>query len=289
MIGYATSPDGFAWTKNPNPVLLLGQARAWDSSDVASGSVVWNGTLFLMWYAGKSNSTESNGLAFSSDGISWTKYQGNPVMMSVSHDIYPYVIRVGNTYKMWYTEGTFPTLWIDSAASADGIHWTKNPGTALEPDAAYGQPNSWDGVGIYSPSVIYNGSAYWMWYTGGSKVTNLATIGYATSKDGVTFNSWTKSPDNPIVSQGPAGAWDSYDYIQYPDAIVVDNGVMLYYSAIQRAANGTYVSEKIGLAQSPQGFSVAELPFPTLTLLLGVMLLTTAAVTRRFRSNHSSS
>lgn len=290
-IGYASSPDGLTWTKYPMPVLLPGNRQpgrtVWDSLEVSLGSVVWNGSAFLMWYSGRSvkDASESVGLAFSSDGVSWTKYQSNPVMTSDSNDLYPYVIRVGNAYKMWYTEGTFPILWIDSAASIDGIHWTKNPEATLEPGAAFGQPGSWDGSAIYSPAVIYNGSAYWMWYTGGSGVTNRATVGYATSKDGISLKSWIEAPDNPIVSQGSAGAWDSYNYVQYPDAVLVNNGVMLYYSAIQRAANGTYISEKIGLAQSPQGFSVAEFPIPAVTLLFVVALLTTTIVTRRFQRN----
>lgn len=264
----------------------------WDSFAVSLGAVVWNGSLFLMWYSGWSvgNGVKSVGLAFSSDGVSWTKYHGNPVLASDSNDLYPYVMKVGNAYKMWYTEGSMGLLWIDSAASVDGIHWTKNPEATLDPGMAYGQPaGNWNGVSVYSPTVVYIGSAYWMWYTGGSGVTNRATVGYATSKDGISLKSWIEAPDNPIVSQGSAGAWDSYNYVQYPDAVLVNNGVMLYYSAIQRAANGTYISEKIGLTQSPDGFSVAEFPLPAVALLFGVALLTTTTVTRRFQRNSIAS
>jgi hypothetical protein len=51
-IGYANSTDAVTWKKYPTPVLSPGQAGAWDSAQVRLGSVVWNGTRFLMWYSG---------------------------------------------------------------------------------------------------------------------------------------------------------------------------------------------------------------------------------------------
>lgn len=53
-IGYANSTDGLTWTKRPSPVLLPGSTGSWDSGQVGLGSVLWNGTCFLMWYRGSS-------------------------------------------------------------------------------------------------------------------------------------------------------------------------------------------------------------------------------------------
>ena len=109
-VGYATSTDGISWTKHAGPVLVPGPAGSWDNSSVALGSVLWNNTLFMMWYTGNNPTTFANGavgLATSKDGVSWTKYSGNPVLTATAIDqayiASPYVIRLGLTYNMWYT------------------------------------------------------------------------------------------------------------------------------------------------------------------------------------------
>jgi predicted GH43/DUF377 family glycosyl hydrolase len=51
-IGYATSQDGIEWAKHPDPVLLPGPTGDWDTFGLHSASVIWNGSLFMMWYRG---------------------------------------------------------------------------------------------------------------------------------------------------------------------------------------------------------------------------------------------
>jgi len=53
-LGYATSPDGIAWTKDPsNPVLPLGEAGSWDEAAAVMGRAMLDGQTFKLWYAGK--------------------------------------------------------------------------------------------------------------------------------------------------------------------------------------------------------------------------------------------
>jgi hypothetical protein len=56
-IGYATSNDGISWSQLAGPVLEPGPHGAWDNSSVALGSVLWNGTYFMMWYRGTNPTT----------------------------------------------------------------------------------------------------------------------------------------------------------------------------------------------------------------------------------------
>jgi hypothetical protein len=123
-IGYAESPDGISWTKynnpsnngNPNfansdPVLTPGNPGSWDNYEAQMPSVIKDGAVYRMWYYGiqSDGMPDRIGYAYSLNGISWTKYAGNPVMMNGPASSYdeqgawdPAVVRDGNTYKMWY-------------------------------------------------------------------------------------------------------------------------------------------------------------------------------------------
>lgn len=270
-IGYANSTDGITWQKYPTFVLSSGPTSAWDSSKVGLGSVLWNGTLFLMWYQGSSSVAYPNGaigLAISPDGISWTKYSGNPVLKPTEVDqkyiATPFVVRLNATYSMWYTakNATDPSgseiTRILYATSFDGIKWFKWPTTVLSPSS---EMNAWDSGSVFSPSVIFDGSNFGMWYTGVNQ-SQTAQIGYATSPDGAT---WTKSSDSPILTTGVSGSWDSGGVMQAN--VAVGNGFLLYYDGFTNTTTGA-----IGLAKGPQGFTIAEFPTPLFSLFLAMIV-----------------
>jgi predicted GH43/DUF377 family glycosyl hydrolase len=77
-IGYATSSDGINWTRqnDGNPVLDLGSAGEWDDHNVGHPTVIRDGPMLKMWFRGSRSSgiIGSIGLATSTDGVSWTKY-----------------------------------------------------------------------------------------------------------------------------------------------------------------------------------------------------------------------
>ena len=57
-VGYATSPDGIIWTKNPaNPVINLGPSGSWDDASVDPGPIIFDGTTFQMLYNGFDGTT----------------------------------------------------------------------------------------------------------------------------------------------------------------------------------------------------------------------------------------
>jgi hypothetical protein len=141
-IGYATSSDGLSWTKYvSNPVLGLGGSGAFDETSVHDVRVVRvNATDYRMWYMGRDSAGILNvGYATSADGISWTKYGGNPVFDLGAAAAWDDGRLMGFTvialndmteFQAWYIGGNQPSGGIDAvghARSEDGITWTRNP------------------------------------------------------------------------------------------------------------------------------------------------------------------
>jgi len=135
VIGYATSSDGVNWTKYPTPVLTP-TPGTWDNRSIRMGWVIFDGGVFKMWY----DSTSAAGIegisyATSIDGISWTKYVGNPVVgggRSAYSSAYPSVIEDGPLYKRWYSgQDARQNAGVGFAYSDDGLHWTKDTGSPV--------------------------------------------------------------------------------------------------------------------------------------------------------------
>lgn len=213
-IGHATSPDGITWTKDiNNPVLDKGTAGSWDENLVHCPKVIIINSTFHMWYTGHSGKRNNFGFqighASSPDGITWTKDANNPVLPMGPNGAWDHswvsvgsVLYDGTKYHLWYSG--FDTLSvgvkIGHATSPDGLTWTKDPSNpVLVPETPL-----WDSPRVEFPSVIFDGTNYNIWYSGGGYFT--WKIGYATSTDG---SNWTKDPSNPVLSTGKAGSWDS--------------------------------------------------------------------------------
>lgn len=198
-IGYATSPDGVMWTKNPgNPVLDLSVgANTWENGGVYYASVLQVGGQYKMWYTGFCTlATSTIGYAESSDGVTWTKYLFNPVLengVKGAWDDYnvesPNVVFDGFFYHMWYCawHKDFPLLdkgfyKIGYARSTDGLTWNKYDNNPVLKQGGR-LFTGWDGRGVLYPIVIFDGSQYKMWYTGRGRFGYAyhEQIGYATS------------------------------------------------------------------------------------------------------------
>jgi sucrose-6-phosphate hydrolase SacC (GH32 family) len=120
---------------------------------VQSPSVILDGSTYKMWYTG----TDTTGTGFSQigyatslDGITWTKYNGNPVLDVTASDWDSNrvggeeVIKDGATYKMWYTGSNASNIGrIGYATSPDGITWTKYVSNPV----LNGAPSSWEEAG----------------------------------------------------------------------------------------------------------------------------------------------
>jgi hypothetical protein len=121
-VGYATSPDGVAWTKVPgadptNAVLGLGAKGAFDDAGVGVPNVIKDGALYRMWYEAFGNPTYVIGYASSPDGVTWTRADDLAPALRGADDPAGYdpddvwtatVAREGSSYRMWYTVSSKP-------------------------------------------------------------------------------------------------------------------------------------------------------------------------------------
>lgn len=77
-IGLATSADGRVWTPRDDPVLTGDQG--WTRGTVDGPQVVATEDGFVMAYAAAERGAGQVGLAFSTDGVDWEPWAGNPVV-----------------------------------------------------------------------------------------------------------------------------------------------------------------------------------------------------------------
>jgi len=257
LLAVVSAPSQTHWFKyEGNPVMDVGSVAAFDSRAAAPTRVIFEDSVYKMWYSGWDGSAGFHGMrvgfATSADGISWTKHNGNPILnpdpsqWDSSVASHAYVIHTDSGYRMWYfgQEGNFRRLGY--ATSEDGIAWTKS---TQNPILDVGPPDSWDERALIYPSVLGPDSVggYRMWFYG-FNAAFLQRIGYATSTDNVT---WTKHPDNPIVKTGSAGSWDA-THVGYPRVILDEGTYKMWYSG------STF--QKIGYATSSDGITWAKWP-----------------------------
>ena len=177
----AASPDGKTWTPDDKPALDLGKPGSYDDYDVLGPSLLVENGVYKMWYTAGGGPGTGMTIAYatSPDGITWTKYEKNPVMAEKGA-YYPAVLKVGETYMMWYSlpdKNDKGHTAIYLATSPDGITWTQHPDN---PVLRHGEEAAWDGKTVFEPSVYFDGRVYHMWFTGVNGPFQ-EKIGYATS------------------------------------------------------------------------------------------------------------
>lgn len=157
-----TTPDGVQW-EDPSPPLL---------SNVYSPSVLREGGTYSMWYADPGETVWPIRHAISSDGLDW-KVDPTPVL-EVDQDWehrrlnYPWVVKTGEAYLMWYSSrtdgpGGKAETAIGVARGEDGLPWEKNPDNpVLCPDST----RPWESSYTSDPCVLpmADGSLR-MWYS----------------------------------------------------------------------------------------------------------------------------
>lgn len=157
----ADSTDGLTWEIETAPILA--PDAAWEGSRVGSPSAFFDGGQVVLYYAGGDGA--GVGIAVSDDGLTWRKYDGNPVFA---------VQGSGSERKC-----------SASAVNAD----------CPSGERCYGGLclARWERGRVNAPSVLSAGGTYLMFYEGGQG----EGIGLATSKDGLSFE---KYRDDPVLT-----------------------------------------------------------------------------------------
>jgi hypothetical protein len=228
VIQFSQSSDGLTWDP-PQPITQNPASPLVDSTTFfffqlyGPGFVIYNPTAtsipgrpytfpYVMFYdiatSDQSSMTlpaEGIGLAYSNDGIFWTRFGSQPVLIPPgattgawdgTHMYRPSIIKDQGVYHMFYSGSN---QFIDPAttvvyahglghaSSTDGINWTRDPDN---PIFIYSDGVAWRNSRSYTPFVLFKPfctlqscfSPAKMWFTGGTgTVAGIDQgIGYAT-------------------------------------------------------------------------------------------------------------
>jgi predicted GH43/DUF377 family glycosyl hydrolase len=238
-IHYKESVDGINWNSLPNPVMFPG-TNSWDSKSVSPGAVLKEDGIYKMYYCGYSDEYDSwhVGFATSVNGINWTKHP-QPIIYGTygwEHQIViSSVVKINNSYYLYYTGRNMPEYKIGVAISSDGINFTKYSGNPILTN-----DKPWELNGILDGSVINDNGTLKMVYMN----SNASGFGFATSTDGLN---WIKDGGNPFFTNNNTSNNWADDKIAYPSFFKTNNEYRIYYSGI---GDNTIVY-KIGMVRKP--------------------------------------
>lgn len=184
-----------------NPFITLGGAGSWKEGRLHEvGNIVFDpddadaNRRYKLYFSARATFSDAPGdvgVAFSPDGLTWTEYGSNPIILN--HED-AYVVRVSNgVWHLWAEDGTPTAGDIDHYTSADGITWTAD--VANNPVIDEGDDGAWTSEKVGSPCVYYDGTNFHMIFDGRGADT-VQSIGVAHSANGAT---WTFEATNPII------------------------------------------------------------------------------------------
>ncbi|MDR3228878.1 MAG: family 43 glycosylhydrolase [Puniceicoccales bacterium] len=208
-LAYTESKDGVKWSA-PRIVLPPPKRTAWESNINRPGILKKDG-VYHLWFTGQHKGRSAIGYATSPDGLNFTRHSEKPVLVAEqawekTTVMCPHVEwdAPSKLFRMWYSGGEqYEPNAIGYATSPDGVVWEKHP---KNPVFAADKNNRWERHKVTAAQLLRHDGWWYMFYIG-FEHDNLARIGMARSRDGVT--NWERHAGNPIVSPGPKGTWDS--------------------------------------------------------------------------------
>ncbi|MCH6579237.1 MAG: hypothetical protein IH802_02600 [Nitrospinae bacterium] len=216
----------------PRPLVVPGERGMFDDSGVSLGCIVnVEGRKFLYYLGWNLGVTvpwrNSIGLAiFNEKSGMYEKFGKAPLLDRCEVDpytiSYPYVMKDGNIYRMWYGSSLgWGKDWMEMAfvikyaESHDGIHWNREGHIALN-------FKSDKESAIARAFVLNEKEKYKMWY---SYRGDSYRIGYAESTDGVQ---WTRKDELAGIDVSDNG-WDS-EMIEYPHVFDHKDSRYMFYN-----------------------------------------------------------
>jgi hypothetical protein len=244
-----------------NTVIELGELGCFDEHGIFPINLLRDNGRILAFTSGWNRKVSvtvdaSIGLAISyDDGLTFKKVGNGPVLTSSLHEPFlvgdGFVIKVENTYHMWYIYGS---KWITDineiepqriykiahATSQDTINWERDGKQIIENKLNENECQA-------LPSVVYYKDKYHMVFcyreaVGFRKIKNKGyRLGYAYSEDLV---SW-KRDDRVLEMNLSNGEWDS-DMMCYPHIFIFQEKLYLLYNGNEfgRFGFGLAVLEK---------------------------------------------
>lgn len=255
----AESSDGVAWAKRGRVLSPEGQEGSYIA---ANGSALNRDGELYYWYQITAPATprlDSRSqppriaLARSTDGITWTRHGGEPVLPLGPRGSFdelgvadPYVIEAeGMLYMFYLGQDRARRQRLGLARSADGVAWEKlrgNPVLGFENQV--GTPGSFDENGLGEPAVWSSGGFWWMLYTGRA-ANEQRRIGLARSTDGVR---WEREPGLLIEGRQPWNAQVVADpTVVLPVVLEEDGSLRVWFGGGDLASPDENLNGQIGL------------------------------------------
>jgi len=159
--GVACSDDGLSWRRAKNAPILSVQdpdCGAWEKDCIYQPWLVEDSGRFFNFY-NAAGGPEQTGVAFSSDLLTWTRHDANPVIRNRSggYDEQfcsdPKVFRDGDHWTMFYFGVGRGGAHVMAAFSRDLIHWTAHPQPLYK---AGDNPSGLDTQYAHKISLVYN-------------------------------------------------------------------------------------------------------------------------------------
>lgn len=179
-VGLAISDDGINWEKYPQPV--LSGSNGWEYQIVVSSVIKMDGVYYL-YYTGRNLPSYQIGVATSTDGINWTKYAGNPILVKdfpwESNGVLDAsVLNINGTLHMVYMNSN--ASGFGYATSSDGLNWNKTLNNPFFTNQ--NTSNGWASVKIAYPSFIVVMNETRIYYSGFNNNSSDYKIGFLRKK-----------------------------------------------------------------------------------------------------------
>lgn len=230
--------------KHPDKILLSeGEPGTFDDCGINPSSYVIHEGKELLYYVGYERShkvpfTLFPGVASGNINDGFKRLKRVPFYDRTEKYPYslaaPYVLKDEDCFKLWLWLGVEWTIInnkdylsakIGYAESANGIDFTLKNDNCIVPDRS-------KEFSVGRPWVIKDGGMYKMFYSV-RYVDKLYRLGYAESKDGVT---WIRK-DNEMGIDVSSDGWDS-EMICYPAVIKTSDKTFLFYNGNNNGASG---------------------------------------------------
>lgn len=208
-------------------------------------------------------------------GVTRTTAGGHLSPLKIAAD--PTVIRDGDRYRMWFTNGdSLKRTGVAYAESRDGLVWDVWRAAAPDPvmDLVVASvPGDWDAPGVETPDVVRTPEGKYRMYYSGNRVPEGSTtyaIGMAESDDGIAWRRAAQPvllPENDWEQPACSGGSCTQGGVLEP-SVLYDPAQRIYrmwYVGLGTKRD-SFLTYRIGLATSPDGVTWTRRPDPVFDL-----------------------